>query len=101
MKNIFSLLSILLLGYNTIFAQSNGDGSFALKEENGHYYFETQINDKVPAKMMLESGIFVMVMDSIYAFENKEAINLDYVRTDGNEKMNLGGKVYDIKERSD
>ena len=50
MKNIFSLLSILLLGYNTIFAQSNGDGSFALKEENGHYYFETQINDKVPAK---------------------------------------------------
>ena len=56
MKNIFSLLSILLLGYNTIFAQSNGDGSFALKEENGHYYFETQINDKVPAKMMLESS---------------------------------------------
>ena len=100
MKNIFSLLSILLLGYNTIFAQSNGDGSFALKEENGHYYFETQINDKVPAKMMLESGIFVMVMDSIYAFENKEAINLDYVRTDGNEKMNLGGKVYDITHKA-
>ena len=100
-QRTFQLVStILLLGYNTIFAQSNGDGSFALKEENGHYYFETQINDKVPAKMMLESGIFVMVMDSIYAFENKEAINLDYVRTDGNEKMNLGGKVYDITHKA-
>ena len=55
--------------------------------------------------MMLESGIFVMVMDSLYAFENKGAINLDYVETDGNEKMNLGGKAYNIttrqKERSD
>lgn len=93
-------MSILLLGYNTIFAQSNSDGSFALKEENGHYYFETQINDKVPAKMMLESGIFVMVMDSLYAFENREAINLDYVRTQGNEKMNLGGKAYNITHKA-
>ena len=50
--------------------------------------------------MMLESGIFVMVMDSIYAFENNEAINLDYVRTQGNEKMNLGGKVYDITHKA-
>ena len=100
MKNIFSLLSILLLGYNTILAQSNSDDSFELKEENGHYYFETQINDKVPAKMMLESGIFVMVMDPLYAFENKGAINLDYVRTDGNEKMNLGGKAYNITHKA-
>ena len=79
MKKLISLLSILLLSYSAIFAQSNSDGSFALKKVNGHYYFETQINDKVPAKMMLESGIFVMVMDSIYAFENKEAFNLDYL----------------------
>lgn len=86
MKKLISLLSILLLSYSAIFAQSNSDGSFALKKVNGHYYFETQINDKVPAKMMLESGIFVMVMDSIYAFENKEAFNLDYVRTQGSEK---------------
>lgn len=99
-KNLISLLSILLLSYNAIFAQSNNNGSFALKKENGHYYFETQINDKVSAKMMLESGIFVMVMDSIYAFENKEAFNLDYVRTQGNEKMNLGGKVYDITHKA-
>lgn len=86
MKNLISLLSILLLSYSAIFAQSNNDGSFALKKEDGHYYFETQINDRVPAKMMLESGIFVMVMDSICAFENKELFNLDYVRTQGNKK---------------
>lgn len=100
MKNFISFLSIILLSCNTIFAQSNSDSSFALKKENGHYYFETQINDKIPAKMMLESGIFVMVMDSLYAFENKEAINLDYVRTQGNEKMNLGGKVYNITHKA-
>lgn len=100
MKNLISLLSILLLSYSAIFAQSNNDGSFALKKENGYYYFETQINDRVPAKMMLESGIFVMVMDSIYAFENKELFNLDYVRTQGNKKMNLGGKVYDITHKA-
>ena len=100
MKNFISFLSIILLCCNTIFAQSNSDSSFALKKENGHYYFETQINDKVQAKMMLESGIFVMVMDSLYAFENKEAINLDYVRTQGNEKMNLGGKVYNITHKA-
>ena len=100
MKKLVLLLSILLLSYSAILAQTNSDGSFALKKENGHYYFETQINDKVPAKMMLESGIFVMVMDSIYAFENKEAFNLDYVRTQENEKMNLGGKVYDITHKA-
>lgn len=100
MKNFISFLSIILLSCNTIFAQSNSDSSFALEKENGHYYFETQINDKVPAKMMLESGIFVMVMDSLYAFENKEVINLDYVRTQGNEKMNLGGKVYNITHKA-
>lgn len=100
MKKLVLLLSILLLSYSAILAQTNSDGSFALKKENGHYYFETQINNKVPAKMMLESGIFVMVMDSLYAFENREAINLDYVRTQGNEKMNLGGKVYDITHKA-
>lgn len=100
MKTINLLLFILLSGSTAIFAQSNSDGSFALKKENGHYYFESRINGKVPAKMMLESGIFVMVMDSLYAFENKEAVNLDYVRTQGNEKMNLGGKVYDITHKA-
>ena len=50
--------------------------------------------------MMLESGIFVMVMDSLYAFENKEVINLDYVRTRGNERMNLGGEVYNITHKA-
>lgn len=96
MKKIITLLSILSLSCSAIFAQSNSDGSFALKKENGHYYFETQINDKVPAKMMIESGIFVMLIDSLYAFGNKDAISLDYVRTEGNEKMNLGGKAYNI-----
>ena len=100
MKSFVSFLSIVLFSCNTIFAQSNSDGSFALKKENGHYYFETLINEKAPAKMMLESGIFVMVMDSLYAFENKEAVNLDYTRTQGNEKMNLDGKVYDITHKA-
>lgn len=100
MKKIISTLSIILLSCSTVFAQSNNDGSFALKKENGHYYFETQINNKVPAKMMLESGIFVMVMDSLYAFENKEVINLDYVRIRGNERMNLGGEVYNITHKA-
>lgn len=100
MKSFVSFLSIVLFSCNTIFAQSKSDGSFALKKENGHYYFETLINEKAPAKMMLESGIFVMVMDSLYAFENKEAINLDYTRTQGNENMNLGGKVYDITHKA-
>lgn len=100
MKSFVSFLSIVLFSCNTIFAQSNSDGSFALKKENGHYYFETLINEKAPAKMMLESGIFVMVMDSLYAFENKEALNLDYTRTQGNENMNLGGKVYDITHKA-
>lgn len=100
MKSFVSFLSIVLFSCNTIFAQSNSDGSFALKKENGHYYFETLINEKTPAKVMLESGIFVMVMDSLYAFENKEAINLDYTRTQGNENMNLGGKVYDITHKA-
>lgn len=100
MKSFVSFLSIVLFSCNTIFAQSNSDGSFALKKENGHYYFETLINEKAPAKVMLESGIFVMVMDSLYAFENKEAINLDYTRTQGNENMNLGGKVYDITHKA-
>ena len=100
MKSFVSFLSIVLFSCNTIFAQSNSDGSFALKKENGHYYFETLINEKAPAKMMLESGIFVMVMDSLYAFENKEAVNLDYTRTHGNEKMNLDGKVYDITHKA-
>lgn len=94
------ILSIVLLSCSTISAQSNKNGAFTLEKENGHYYFEAKINNKVPAKLMLESGVFVMVMDSIYAFENKEAINLDYVRTQGNEKMNFGGKIYAITHKA-
>lgn len=35
MKKLISLLSILLLSYSTIFAQTNSDGSFALKKRMG------------------------------------------------------------------
>lgn len=99
MKTAVSLLSVALLFCNIIPAKAD-NGAFALEKENGHYYFEARINGKVPARLMLESGIFVMVMDSVYAFENKEAINLDYERTHGNQKMNLGGKVYDITHKA-
>lgn len=100
MKKFALLASIISLFCSMIHAQTDKKGAFVLEKENGHYYFNARINGKAPARLMLESGIFVMVMDSLYAFENREAINLDYVSTTGNEKINLGGKVYDITHKA-
>lgn len=100
MRNAILALSIALICCSTIYAQSNKSEVFKLEKINGHYVFETQINNRIPTKILLESGIHVMLIDSLYAFENRDFINLDFVSTQGNEKMNMGGKNYDITHKS-
>jgi hypothetical protein len=46
-----------------------------------------------------ESGIHVMLIDSLYAFENNRHLNLDFVKTKRYERMNLGGRKYKITHK--
>lgn len=78
-KKIITLLSTALLFCNSLFAQSSGTDTFQLeKNTNGHYIFKTKINHQLMATIFLESGIHVMLIDSLYAFENNRHLNLDF-----------------------
>lgn len=74
--------------------------TFWLEKGNGHYLFEASINNKISGRFLLESGIHVMLMDSLFALGNEKDLGLDFIETNGNEKMNLGGKVYNITHKA-
>lgn len=100
-KKIITLLSTALLFCNSLFAQSSGTDTFQLeKNTNGHYIFKTKINHQLMATIFLESGIHVMLIDSLYAFENSRHLNLDFVKTKRYERMNLGGRKYKITHKA-
>lgn len=99
-KKIITPLSTALLFCNSLFAQSSGTDTFQLeKNTNGHYIFKTKINHQLMATILLESGIHVMLIDSLYAFENNRHLNLDFVKTKRYERMNLGGRKYKITHK--
>lgn len=100
MKTSILFASIALLYCNTLTVIAANKKFFPLEKINGHYIFETKINDKIPAKFLLESGIHVMLIDSLFAFDNKNDINLDFIPVQKNENMNLGGKVYKITHKA-
>lgn len=100
MRTSILFASIVLLYCNTLTAIAANHNSFPLEKVNSHYIFETKINDKVSAKFLLESGIHVMLIDSLFAFDNKNDINLDFIPVQKNENMNLGGKVYKITHKA-
>ena len=60
---------------------------------------KTKINHQLMATILLESGIHVMLIDSLYAFENNRHLNLDFVKTKRYERMNLGGRKYKITHK--
>lgn len=100
------LKSLLLGGAVLIFcysgmAQNVEDDFFRLtKQKSGHYTFSASINNIEETDIMLESGIHVMLIDSTFAFNNHELLNLSPTANDKTEKMNLGGKIYRITHKA-
>ena len=102
----FKLMKKLILVLIAIICSNIGYGQaiekefFKLIKENGHYVFDASINHRVPVRCLLESGIHVMLIDSTFAFNHIKELNLQFSKTSGHEKMNLGGKVYEITHKA-
>ena len=102
MKRLLSLVMFTILMCLSAFSQIiSNDGTaqrFALVKEQGHYYFDAELNG-VPVRMMLESGVpSLMIGEKMYE-ENKSAFNLKTKPSKGNMRF-LNG-TYKIKYMAD
>lgn len=105
MKNFkFTLMFFILSVFsfsNTSMAQGDETDTFNLvKQESGHYTFSAKINDGIEATFFLESAIHILLIDSLFAFNNQESLNLEFIKNAHNQKMNLGGKKYNITHKA-
>ena len=98
MKKLFTLFVFALCVSTMVRAQDNN--VFQLTKVKGHYLFHTEINQKIPATVFAESGIHVMLVDSLFAFAHQEDFGLKFRPGRKREKMNLGGKVYNITHKA-
>lgn len=101
MRSKFILFTLLVLFLcNTNKAQTFNADTFKLVKNNSHYLFSTKINNKTEGTFLLESGIHAMLIDSLFAFKNQSSLNIDFIKNKKNEKMNLGGRVYNITHKA-
>lgn len=100
MRTILSLIVFIIAECNLAFAQQNNADVFKLKKVDGHYVFNAQINQSVESRILVESGIHVMLIDSAFAFNHQEELHLNLVPHQSEQKMNLGGKRHRITHRA-
>ncbi len=100
MRTLLSLIVFIIAGCNLAFAQQNNADVFKLKKVDGHYVFNAQINQSVEGRILVESGIHVMLIDSAFAFKHQEELHLMLVPHQSEQKMNLGGKRHRITHRA-
>ena len=97
MKRVFSLIVMLLCTLAWCYSQDN---TFELsKLKSGHYAFPVKLNNQLEATALLESGIPAMLVDSAFVFSNLDKLALEWMPSDKNEKMNLGGRTYNITHK--
>lgn len=97
---IIELVLCLLLCNSVAIAQEFYADTFKLEKKSGHYIFNASINNKVDASFLLESGIHVMLIDSLFAFDNRESLGVELIKNAAQDKMNLGGRVYNITHKA-
>lgn len=81
-------------------AAQAGSEEFQLKRMGSHYGFTASLNGGGETTILLESGIHVMLIDSAFAFSNKDLLGLEIVPNRDKESMNLGGHTYDITHKA-
>ena len=97
MKKTLSLIVMLCCSLAWSYAQEN---IFELsKLKSGHYAFPVKLNNQLEATALLESGIPAMLVDSAFVFNNLDKLALEWKPSGKNEKMNLGGRVYNITHK--
>ncbi len=97
-KNFLLSLCVSLLCSLSICGQSSKDIEFTLYKAGGHYFIESDINgDSID--LMLESGIPALLIDEEFYVENQPRLHLDVVAS--NSKLNLGGRIFEIKYTSE
>lgn len=97
MKKTLSLIVVLFCSLAWSYAQEN---IFELsKLKSGHYAFPVKLNNQLEATALLESGIPAMLVDSAFVFNNLDKLALEWMPSDKNEKMNLGGRIYNITHK--
>ncbi len=100
MRTLLSLIVFIIAECDLAFAQQNNADVFKLKKVDGHYVFNAQINQSVESRILVESGIHVMLIDSAFAFKHQEELHLMLVPNQSEQKMNLGGKRHRITHRA-
>lgn len=100
---IKTLLFIISLCYSVwLYAQNRNfeNLSFKLqKTKTGHYTFPLQLNECVEANALIESGVHAMLIDSAFAFNHLNKLNIELTPCQ-KEQINLGGKKYRISHRA-
>lgn len=98
MRKVLSFIIMLLCSITWCHSQEN---TFELsKLKSGHYAFTVRLNNDLEATALLESGIPAMLVDSAFIFKNIDKAGLELMPSDGNNKINLGGKLYRITHKA-
>lgn len=81
-------------------AQDATPDTFALtRTDSGHYLMDVSVGGEASAKALLESGMHVMIIDMDFAAANAEAIGIEFHKVTTNDRMNLGGDLYQISHK--
>ena len=92
-----ALFTLIALGLP---AQNNTEGeTFHLTKQGAHYVFTASINGTADAKILVESGIPALLVDSAFVFSSDILSDMELTVT-GKEKLNLGGRIYKITHKA-
>lgn len=91
MKKIFV---IQLFFFLTMGVAAQTDSVFKLEKENGHFFFDTNVNG-IEARLMLESGVPGLMMSDAFYEANKESLNMEVQPS--NERIRYLGEIHNIK----
>lgn len=100
MKTFLTFIAFILIGFIQTFARDSKTEVFKLKKQDGHYFFQAKINQSVKGRILMESGIHAMLIDSAFAFKHQEALGLDFMPNQIEQNMNLGGRRYRITHKA-
>ena len=90
---------ISLLSFSAV-AQSVNPNIFNLDKIGSHYAFTANVNDKAEAKVMLESGVHGLIIDSAFIFRSPDQLDIVLVPDSTNGSFNLGARKCKITHKS-
>lgn len=98
--NLMGLVSVIMMTMSFTAQNKPAGETFDLTKQGAHYVFTASINGTADATILVESGIPALLADSAYVFNNGIFSDLTLTPTGGKEKINLGGRVFNITHKT-